>query len=143
MLSTVSRLADKGFIHRVKLRLDSVSFIKALEKLKYKPKSFTNRILPIQTYHGSKTEQRIESHFITHLFQSSYRLISRHQHLSHIISVCNDGNTRIYINVQTKPLHVHALPKNKNVSDCHSKIMIFKLIDISVKITFWFFPIKM
>lgn len=102
MLSTVSRLADKGFIHRVKLRLDSVSFIKALEKLKYEPKSFTNRILPIQTYHGSKTEQRIESHFITHLFQSSYRLISRHQHLSHIISVCNDGNTRIYINVQTK-----------------------------------------
>lgn len=102
LLSTVSRLADKGFIHRVKLRLDSVSFIKALEKLKYEPKSFTNRILPIQTYHGSKTEQRIESHFITHLFQSSYRLISRHQHLSHIISVCNDGNTRIYINVQTK-----------------------------------------
>lgn len=42
-----------------------------------------------------------------------------------------------------KPLHVHALPKNKNVSDCHSKIMIFKLIDISVKITFGFFPIKM
>lgn len=46
-----------------------------------------------QTNHRSKTRQRIESHFITHLFQSSYRLIYRHQPMLHIISVRNDGNT--------------------------------------------------
>lgn len=42
-----------------------------------------------------------------------------------------------------KLLYVYVLFKNKNVLDCYLKIMIFKLIDILVKIIFGFFFIKM